>query len=170
MSRCLMSDTELNRKAQAFHALHVAGRPLVIFNVWDAGSARAATAAGCSAIATGSWSVAAANGFEDGEKLPLELAIDNLRRIVSATSLPVSIDIESGYGKDAAGVARTVALTMEAGAIGCNVEDSYPENGRLRDVAEQVERITRARRAADEAGVKYFINARTDVFFQKPAD
>src|SRR5688572_22200867 len=101
-----MSDkTELNRKAETFHALHVAGRPVVIFNVWDAGTAKAATAAGCTAIATGSWSVAAANGFEDGEQLPLELALDNLRRIVRATPLPVSIDIESGYGKDAAGVA-----------------------------------------------------------------
>ena len=165
-----MSDkTELNRKAEAFHALHVVGRPVVIFNVWDAGTAKAATAAGCTAIATGSWSVAAANGFEDGEQLPLELALDNLRRIVRATPLPVSIDIESGSGQDAAGVASTIARTIEAGAVGCNLEDSYPENGRLRPLAEQVERITRARRAADEAGVRYFINARTDVFFQKPA-
>ena len=162
--------SDLQTKAEAFRALHIPGQPLVLFNVWDAGSAKAVTTAGAQALATGSWSVAAANGFGDGEKIPLDLAIENLTRIVRATELPVSLDIESGYGKTAEAVGQTVRRTLEAGAVGCNLEDSFPENGTLREIAEQVERIKQARRAADAAGIPYFINARTDVFFQKPAE
>ena len=162
-----MSDQANN--AHAFAALHVKGDPLVLFNIWDAGSAKAVTEAGAKALAIGSWSVAAAHGYPDGEKLPLDLALENFKRIVAATSLPVSMDIESGYGKTPDEVARTVARIIEAGAIGCNLEDSYPESGKLRPVEEQVARIRAARKAAQAAGIDYFINARTDVFFQKPA-
>jgi|HubBroStandDraft_1064217.scaffolds.fasta_scaffold00922_13 2-methylisocitrate lyase-like PEP mutase family enzyme len=160
--------SELKNKAQAFRALHVPGTPLVLFNIWDPGSAKAATAAGARAIATGSWSVAAANGFSDGEHIPLNLAIDNLTRIVAATVLPVSVDLESGYGKAAAEVGQTIGRAIAAGAVGCNLEDSFPENGKLREVAEQTQRLRHARSAAEAAGIPYFINARTDVFFQKP--
>lgn len=147
-------------------ALHVSGKPLILFNVWDAGSARAVASAGAHALATGSWSVAAAHGLADGEKLALDLAIANLERIVAVTGLPVSIDIESGYGDPA----RTIARTIEAGAVGCNIEDSFPQDGMLREISERVARIREARRAAEAAGVPYFINARTDVFFQKGAE
>lgn len=158
------------QKANDFRTLHVPGRPIVLFNIWDPGSAKAVVASGAKAIATGSWSVAAANGYGDGEKIPLDFAIDNLARIVRATELPVSIDIESGYGKTPEDVARTIQRTIEAGAIGCNIEDSFPENGKLRDVNEQTQRIRAAREASDASGIPYFINARTDVFFQKSAD
>jgi 2-methylisocitrate lyase-like PEP mutase family enzyme len=161
--------SEARKKADDFHALHVPGRPFVLFNIWDAGTAKAVAAAGARAIATGSWSVAAANGFKDGEDVPLDLAIDNLARIARATALPVSIDIESGYGTTADAVGHTIARTIEAGAIGCNLEDSFPESGKLRGTAEQVGRLSMARRAADAAGFRYFINARTDVFFQEAA-
>jgi 2-methylisocitrate lyase-like PEP mutase family enzyme len=161
---------ELNNKAQAFRALHVRGQPLVLFNIWDPGSAKAVAAAGARAIATGSWSVAAANGFSDGERIPLDLALDNLQRIVAATALPVSVDLESGYGKTAAEVGESIGRTIEAGAVGCNLEDSFPQDGKLRQVAEQTQRIRQARTVADAAGVRYFINARTDVFFQKPPE
>jgi 2-methylisocitrate lyase-like PEP mutase family enzyme len=161
---------ELNNKAQAFRALHVRGQPLVLFNIWDPGSAKAVAAAGARAIATGSWSVAAANGFADGERIPLNLALDNLQRIVAATALPVSVDLESGYGKTAAEVGESIGRTIEAGAVGCNLEDSFPQDGKLRQVAEQTQRIRQARTVADAAGVRYFINARTDVFFQKPPE
>lgn len=156
-------------KARAFAAFHIPGKPLVLFNVWDPGSAKAVAQAGAKALATGSWSVAAAYGFADGEKIPLELALDNFRRIVESTALPVSMDIESGYGKTPEEVGRTVARTLEAGAIGCNLEDSFPADGTLRDQAEQVQRIRAARKAAEAAGIPYFINARTDVFFQGQA-
>jgi methylisocitrate lyase len=159
-----------NDKAKQFQSLHVPGQPLVLFNAWDAGSARAVADAGARAIGTGSWSVAAANGFADGEKLPFALALDNLRRMVAAVELPVTIDIESGYGDAPEAVAATVTAALEAGAIGCNLEDSFPADGRLREVQDQGARLVAARRAADEAGVAMYLNARTDVFFQKPAD
>jgi methylisocitrate lyase len=159
-----------NDKAKQFQSLHVPGQPLVLFNAWDAGSARAVADAGARAIGTGSWSVAAANGFADGEKLPFALALDNLRRMVAAVELPVTIDIESGYGDAPEAVAATVTAALEAGAIGCNLEDSFPADGRLREVQDQAARLVAARRAADGAGVAMYLNARTDVFFQKPAD
>lgn len=158
--------------AARFAALHVPGAPLVLFNAWDAGSARAVADAGAAAIATGSWSVAAANGFADGEQLTLAFALDNLRRIVGAVpALPATIDLESGYGDAAETVAATVAAAIAAGAVGCNLEDSFPADGSLRAVAGQAARLAAARRAAEAAGLPgFFINARTDVFFQQPSD
>lgn len=150
--------------ARQFHALHVPGQPLVLFNVWDAGSARAVAVAGAQAIATGSWSVAAANGVGDGEKLPLDVAIANLARITAAVALPVTIDLESGYGPGPAAVGQAVTLAIGAGAIGCNLEDSMPGVGALREPAEQAARIGAARAAADAMGIAFFINARTDLF------
>jgi len=158
-----------NDKAALFRSLHVRGRPLVLFNAWDPGSARTVADAGAPAIATGSWSVAAANGFADGEHLPLQLALDTLRRIVAAVALPVTIDLESGYGDAPTRVGATVAAALDAGAVGCNIEDSLPGDGRLRDIAGQAARLAAARQAADDAGVAMFLNARTDVFFQGPA-
>ena len=158
------------RKAEQFRALHILGKPLVLFNIWDAGSAKAVAAAGAKAIATGSWSVANANGFADGERIPLALAIDNLRRIVGATELPVTIDLESGYGDAPEVVGETIALAIDAGAVGCNLEDSCPANGKLRETIDQADRIRRARQTADAANLRFFINARTDVFFQRPPE
>jgi 2-methylisocitrate lyase-like PEP mutase family enzyme len=157
-------------KADQFRALHLPGKPLVLFNIWDAGSAKAVATAGAKAIATGSWSVANANGFADGERLPLALAIDNLRRIVGATDLPVTIDLESGYGDAPEVVGKTIALAIEAGAVGCNLEDSFPANGKLRETVDQSNRIRRARQTADAANLRFFINARTDIFFQRPPE
>jgi len=162
-----MTMADQARKAEQFRALHVPGTPLVLFNIWDAGSAKAVAAAGAKAMATSSWSVANANGYSDGEQMPLPLAIENLRRIVVATHLPVTFDLESGYGDAPEVVAETVGLAIEAGAVGCNLEDSFPANGKLRSTPDQCERIRCARQTADRAGVRFFINARTDVFFQR---
>lgn len=162
--------TDQAQKAEQFRALHLAGNPLVLFNIWDAGSAKAVASAGVKAIATGSWSVASANGFADGEHVPLTWAIDNLRRIAGATDLPVTIDLESGYGDTASAVAETVRLAIDAGAVGCNLEDSFPANGKLRETGDQVDRIRRARQMADGSGLRFFINARTDVFFQQSSE
>lgn len=162
--------TEQAIKAEQFRGLHVPGKPLVLFNVWDAGSAEAVTNAGAKAIGTSSWSVANANGFTDGERISLALAIENLRRIVCATELPVTIDLESGYGNTSDAVAESINLAIDVGAVGCNLEDSFPANGKLRAIAEQCDRIRSARQRADEAATGFFINARTDVFFQLPPD
>jgi 2-methylisocitrate lyase-like PEP mutase family enzyme len=158
------------RKAEQFRALHIPGKPLVLFNIWDAGSAKAVATGGAKAIATGSWSVANANGFADGERISLALAIDNLRRIVGATDLPVTIDLESGYGDTSEVVGETIGLAIDAGAIGCNLEDSFPANGKLREAVDQGDRIRRARQTADTADIRFFINARTDIFFQRPPE
>ena len=162
--------TDQARKAEEFRALHIPGKPLILFNVWDAGSAKAVAASGARAIATGSWSVANANGYSDGEQLPLATSIDNLRRIVSVTELPVTVDLESGYGETPAKVGETVRLALAAGAIGCNLEDSFPADGTLRKATDQAERIRAVRQAAEAANIGFFINARTDVFFQEAAE
>src|SRR5438552_7163330 len=129
------------RKVEQFRGLHIPGKPLVLFNIWDAGSAKAVAAGGAKAIATSSWSVADANGFADGENIPFVLAIDNLRRIVGATDLPVTFDLESGYGDTPEAVGKAISMVIDAGAIGCNLEDSFPANGRLRETFAQVDRI-----------------------------
>ena len=157
-------------RAEEFRALHIRGTPLVLFNIWDAGGAHAVAAGGAKAIATSSWSVANANGYADGERMPRALAIESVGRIVGATDLPVTIDLESGYGETSDVVGQTIALAIDAGAVGCNIEDSVPATGQLREVVDQVRRIRYARAAAAAAGIRFFINARTDIFFQKPVE
>jgi 2-methylisocitrate lyase-like PEP mutase family enzyme len=150
-------------KATTFAKLHVKGDPLILFNAWDAGTAKAVRDAGSKAIATGSWAVAAANGYPDGEQLPLDDVIANLRRIVANVDLPVSLDFESGYGRLPADLSANIARVIEAGAIGINFEDQIVGGEGLYAVEEQASRIAAIREVADRAGVPFFINARTDV-------
>src|SRR3546814_13906648 len=119
--------TSQKDKARQFATLHKPGEPLILFNAWDPGSAKVVEEAGARAIATGSWSVAAAFGFEDGEKLPRELALANLERIVSAVSLPVTVDLEGGYGRAPAEVAET---DRQSGVSGTSVSVSVDPGGR----------------------------------------
>lgn len=156
-------------RAQRFRALHERGHPLILYNIWDAGSARAVAKAGAKALATGSASVAAANGYEDGESVPLELVLSNARRIVASTDLPLTLDFERGYGSSIAIVDDAVSQAVQTGIVGCNIEDSLEEGGALRPIAEQAGRLAAARAAAVRAGISLFINARTDMFFQKLA-
>jgi 2-methylisocitrate lyase-like PEP mutase family enzyme len=158
------------QKAAAFHALHVRGRPVVLFNIWDAGTARAVAAAGAAALATGSWSVAAAHGWNDGEHVPLAFVLQNIERITAAVDLPLTVDLESGYGSAPAAVGETIAAAVAAGAIGCNLEDTEPATRSLRSAEEQSSRINRARQAADTAGIPFFLNARTDLFLIAPKE
>ena len=149
-------------RAERFHALHVPGDPLILFNVWDPGSAKAVAAAGAAAIATGSWGVAAAFGHADGEDLPRDLAIANLERIAGAVELPVTFDMEGGYGAAPEAVAETARLAIGAGAVGCNFEDGVVGGEGLHPVARQQERIAALRSAA--GSFPFFVNARTDLF------
>lgn len=150
--------------AKTFRAFHIKGEPIVLFNAWDAGSARAIAESGAKAIATGSWSVAAAHGFDDGEALPLELAIANLERIVASVNLPVTIDIESGYGTHPEQVQATLRKVIAAGAVGVNFEDGVIGTQSLYAVAAQNARIRALRETVDQSGIAVFINARTDVY------
>jgi 2-methylisocitrate lyase-like PEP mutase family enzyme len=150
-----------------FAELHRPGDPLILFNAWDAGSARAIADAGAPAIATGSWSVAAAQGYADGEKLPLDLVIANAERIAAAVDLPVSIDFEGAYGPAPDQVWRNAAELAQTGAVGCNLEDRLVGGDGLYTVRAQAERIAAAREASEPF---FFINARTDVFLKAPPE
>ena len=155
--------SSFSEQATAFAALHRPGKPVTLFNAWDAGSAQAVAEAGASAIATGSASVAAAHGCQDAEELPLDLALANAARIVAAVDLPVTIDFEGGYAADPSGVAANIRRLVETGAVGCNVEDQVVGGEGLHPIAVQAERIRAAREAAGEG---FFINARTDIFLK----
>jgi methylisocitrate lyase len=162
--------TDIQGRTESCRQQHVAGTPFVLVNVLDAGRTKVVARSGAKAIGTSSWAVADAHGFQDGESIPISLAVDNLRRIVNATTLPVTLDLESGYGEQPEGVGEAVRLAMSAGAVGCNLEDSYPSTRTLRTIADQGLRIRAAREAARESNPGFFINARTDVFFQGRPD
>lgn len=157
--------TDQNTKAEAFRALHVKGTPLILWNIWDAGSAKAVAEAGASAIATGSWSMAAAQGFADGEALPLETLLNTAAQIVGAVDQPVSVDFEGGYADAPEALAQNVARLMKVGVVGLNFEDRIVAGKGLHDIEHQAARIAAIRAAAQAAGLALFINARTDVFF-----
>lgn len=157
-------------KAQIFHELHKKGDPVVLFNIWDPGSARAVAEAGAKAIATGSWSVAAANGFTDAEEVPLDLVIDNITRIVATTDLPVTLDFEGGYAVDAVGLKLNIARVIAAGAVGINFEDQIVGGEGMYSIQQQSERIQAIRETADESASPLFINARCDLFLKNGPD
>ncbi|NGO74811.1 isocitrate lyase/phosphoenolpyruvate mutase family protein [Streptomyces sp. YC504] len=152
-------------KARALHALHTPGQPLVLANVWDIPSARIVQEAGATALATTSSGISWELGAADGDHLERERAVEAVRKIAGAVELPVTADIERGYGELPKDVAVTVHAILEAGAVGINIEDSVGA-GLLTD-EEMAERIAAARAAADEAGVPLFINARTDTYLRQ---
>lgn len=149
--------------AENLRSLH--DRTLVLPNAWDAASAAIIAQAGAAAIATTSGGVAWSAGKPDGHGLTREEMADLVARIVRVVDVPVTADIEGGYGPSAADVAATVRAVVEAGAVGINLEDSTAPGGPLFDVGAQVERVRAAREAATEAGLpELWINIRTDVY------
>ena len=148
---------------ETFAALHVPGEPVILFNVWDAGSAQAVAAAGAKAIATGSASVAGAHGFKDAEALPIGLALANAARVIEAVDMAVTIDFEGAYAVDPEGVAASMKRLAATGAVGCNFEDQVIGGEGLYETADQAARIAAARAAV---GKDFFINARTDIFLK----
>ena len=157
----------MTNRFDIFAALHVPGDPLILFNVWDAGSAQAVAAAGARAIATGSHPVASANGFADGEVVPIEFALVNAMRIIGAVVLPVSVDFEGGYAIEPEAVGHNMALLAATGAVGCNFEDQVIGGEGLHPLALQCRRIAAARKGVGDA---FFINARTDMFLKAKPD
>jgi 2-methylisocitrate lyase-like PEP mutase family enzyme len=155
-------------KFEDFSRLHVPGEPIVLFNAWDAGSAQAVAKSGAKAIATGSASVSMANGFGDGQLVPLDWVLANAARIVQSVELPVTVDFEGGYAIEGEAITANARRLAETGAVGCNFEDQIVGTDELYDIADQVGRI-----AALRAGVgdSFFINLRTDLFLKaKPED
>jgi len=151
-------------KAEQFRALHVKGDPLVLYNIWDAGGAKALAKAGAKAVATGSWSMAAAHGFEDGEDIPLDLVVQLVERIASTVELPLTVDFEGGYAAAPEQVAENVCRIIKEGAIGINFEDRIVQGEGFYTVEDQAKRIRAVRHTADQEGTDLFINARTDLF------
>lgn len=164
------------KRAELFRQLHVRGSPLVLYNIWDAGSARSVVNAGAQALATSSSAVSASHGLEDGQVIPLPLLLETARRIVQAVgNVPLSVDFEGAYATTPDEVNENVARVIETGAIGINLEDqvvtegsSWTNGASIYSVPEQVARIRAARDAADAANVALVINARTDLFLKEP--
>jgi 2-methylisocitrate lyase-like PEP mutase family enzyme len=153
----------MGSKLAAFAALHLPGEPVVLYNIWDVGSALAVVAAGAKALATGSHPVADANGWPDGEQVPIAFALDNAARIADAVDLPLTVDFESAYSVEPEIGAQNVALLAQTGAVGCNFEDQVIGGEGVHPLPLQAKRITAIRKAV---GDDFFINARTDLFLK----
>ncbi|MCA9690193.1 MAG: isocitrate lyase/phosphoenolpyruvate mutase family protein [Nannocystaceae bacterium] len=163
-------DPQVQRAAQLL-ALHHQASPLVLPNAWDVASARIFAAAGAAAIGTTSMGIAAAAGYPDEEQLPLAAMLDVVARVVAAVDIPVSADLERGYGETPAAVGRSVLQVIDAGAVGVNLEDATGDpSAPLLPVDVFVARIAAARDAAQAVGVPLVINARTDVFLAAVGD
>ncbi|MFF2039414.1 isocitrate lyase/phosphoenolpyruvate mutase family protein [Kitasatospora sp. NPDC058170] len=147
-------------KAGHLRSLHRPGEPLVLANVWDAAGARLVAAAGATAIATASASISWSLGSADGDAADREEVLARTALIVRSVGLPVTADLESGFGASAAEVGETITALLATGAVGVNLEDGD------RPAAEAAERIAAARAAADKAGIDLFVNGRTDVFLR----
>ena len=156
-------------KARTFHGLHKKGDPLIVFNVWDAGTAQSLVEVGAKAVATGSWAVAAANGYDDGENVPLNFVVENVQRIVNSVDLPVSLDFEGGYAIDPEKLCKHIEIIIDTGAVGINFEDRIVGRDGLYSIEDQCERIRAIRKTSDEKGIPFYINARSDVVLPLPA-
>lgn len=154
--------------AQAFHQLHAGAEPLMLPNAWDVASARVIENAGAKAVATSSAAMAWALGYPDGEQMPLDELLGACRRIAEAISVPLSVDIERGYGVDAEETGGLVGALLQLGVVGINIEDGKdPATGQLADSRLLVQRIACIRAVAEHRGVGLFINARTDTYLAK---
>jgi 2-methylisocitrate lyase-like PEP mutase family enzyme len=167
----MKTDPQL-RRAQLFLELHHRPEPLILPNAWDVVSARLFGDAGFPAVATTSAGVAWSLGYPDGEHIPREEMLAAVARIARALDVPLTADLEAGYGPSPEDVAETVRGAIAAGAVGMNLEDSHPSDGAgaaspLFDEAAQVERVVAARATADLAGNPFVVNARTDVFLRR---
>ncbi|WP_066900560.1 isocitrate lyase/PEP mutase family protein [Mycolicibacterium houstonense] len=163
-----MSESTLQDRAAALLALHQPGNPVVLPTVWDAWSARLAVDEGFSALTVGSHPVADSIGKADGEVMSFDDLLARVRQITDAVDVPVSVDIESGYGE---APQRVIEGLLDVGAVGFNLEDTvHRENKRLRSPAEHAELVGQLRAAADSAGVHVVINARTDLFLRNDGE
>lgn len=166
-----MPDSEQRKKAEAFRAMHTGQGTVLLPNVWDVASARIVEETGFQAIATTSAGIAFAQGFPDGQKIPAERMITSIAQIAAAVRVPVTADVEAGYGQRPEDAARTARNVIEAGAVGMNFEDATgaPDH-LLTELTLQLERIHAVREAAENSGVPLVLNARTDVYLLQIGD
>src|SRR5260221_7828616 len=157
-------------KAKRFAELHVKGAPLLLYNAWDAGSAKSILTAGAQAIATSSWSVAEAQGYRDGEAIPIALAEQIVARIAATIDAPVTVDFEGGYSEDDGELADNISRLLGLGVIGINFEDRIVKGSGLYDIGRQGRRIAAIRKVAEQQGAAPFLNARADLFLGQGRD
>jgi 2-methylisocitrate lyase-like PEP mutase family enzyme len=150
-------------KFETFAALHVPGDPVILYNIWDPGSAVAVAAAGAKALATGSHPVGDASGFGDGQKVPLNYVFANASRIMAAVDLPLAVDFEGAYSEDPSQAGANVAALAATGVVGCNFEDQVIGGDGVHPLKAQAKRIEAIRKAVGDA---FFINARTDLYIK----
>jgi 2-methylisocitrate lyase-like PEP mutase family enzyme len=163
-----MADHTAADRAATLLSLHRPGDPVVLPTVWDAWSAKLAAEAGFAALTVGSHPVADSVGRADNEGMTFDELITRVAQITAATDLPVSVDIESGYGETPA---RLIEGLLSVGAVGLNIEDTvHSEGGRLRSASEHAELVGALRAAADAAGVHVVVNARTDLFLRQDGE
>jgi 2-methylisocitrate lyase-like PEP mutase family enzyme len=166
-----MDISEQERKAQAFRAMHHGREVLLLSNVWDVASARIIEEAGFGAVATTSAGIAFALGYPDGQKISGEQMLEAIGRIARAVKVPVTADVESGYGRSPEDAGRTALAVIEAGAVGMNLEDAPGESGSaLAELPAQLEKIHAVRQAAASRGIPLVLNARTDVYLLQVGD
>jgi 2-methylisocitrate lyase-like PEP mutase family enzyme len=166
-----MDIADQKRKAEAFRALHAAPEPLLLANVWDVASARIIEEAGFPAIATTSAGIAFARGLPDGQRIHRFQMFGNIKLIARAVKVPVTADVEAGYGDKPERAADTAGSVIQAGAVGVNLEDATGDAERpLADLPLQLEKIRAIREKAEERGVPLVVNARTDVYLLQVGD
>jgi 2-methylisocitrate lyase-like PEP mutase family enzyme len=171
-----MDGNALRPKAEAFRKLHLGPDILVLLNAWDVASARLIEGAGYKAIATTSAGIAFALGYPDGEKISRDEMLEAVGRIAAKVRVPVTADLEAGYGPDPADTGETIRRAIDCGIIGANIEDgTHRREQPLFSTNLAVARIHAARKAGDAAGVPFVINARTDAYlaariFNQPQD
>jgi 2-methylisocitrate lyase-like PEP mutase family enzyme len=160
-----MRDSKQKKKAEAFRAMHTDTGVVLLPNVWDVASARIIEEAGFQAVATTSAGIAFAQGFPDGQKIPAEQMIAAVVHIASAVGVPVTADVEAGYGQRPEDAGRTARGVIEAGAVGMNFEDATGDADHpLTELTLQLERVRAIRETAHELGIPIVLNARTDVY------
>lgn len=158
-----------SNKARQFAELHVKGKPVIIYNAWDGGSAKAIAGAGAKAIATGDHPVGFAHGFsnDDFADFTFDIYLPTIKEIAARIGdLPFSVDINNANELTGDALKERIKTVIEAGAVGINYEDSFSDGGGLQTIEEQADRIRTVREAADEANIPLFINARSDLFAQ----
>ena len=163
-----MIDIEKQKaQALAFRAMHRGPKILLLPNVWDVAGARMVEEAGFGALATTSAGIAFTLGYPDGQKISREEMLARVARIVRAVKVPVTADVEAGYGNRPEDAAETAREVIEAGAIGMNLEDGTDRPGQLAELPLQLEKIRAVRETALKSGVLLLLNARTDVYLEQ---
>jgi len=163
----MLTQNSQSEKEKQLHELHHNTELLVLPNIWNPLSAKLLEEIGYKVVATASASIAFANGYQDGEKIPFDDLIFILKRIVKSVNIPVTADIESGYASNNAVLKENIKRLIDTGIAGINFEDSRHDEQKLFSKEEQSEKINLIKNTAADNGSSLFINARTDVFIKQ---